>query len=297
MLLPDLYQAILARRSVRQYDRQPLDQAVLAQVQVGISAVQPLIPENEFWAVQRDDVLRADLVSVLGAYGHLVTPPHAIVPYGIGETHVLEDLGYRVEQIAVHLTRLGIGSCYIGTLPREAEARTRFGLPEGARIGALLVFGYAATGLGGRTLNALVRAVAGATSRLPLECIFFQDSFEQPALPPTWLTPVIEAARVAPSACNAQPWRFLWRAGQLHLFVTRYNRRYGKGASQAYCFYDAGICMANIVLALQSFGLSAGWTMYRSAETSDIPSHPADLYPIAKLELPEDSLRHKLGTS
>ena len=264
-------------------------------MQAGISAVQPLVPENEFWAPQRDDVLRADLVSILGAYGHLVTPPHAIVPYAVGQVYVLEDLGYRTQQIVVHLTRLGIASCYIGTLTHENEARTRFSLPEGARIGALLVFGYAATGVGGRALNALVRTVAGATHRLPLESIFFEDDFQQPTSPPQWLQPVIEAARFAPSACNAQPWRFLWQAGQLHLFVTRHNRRYGKGASQAYCLYDAGICMANVVLALQAFGLSVRWSMYQPGEIGDVPTHPADLRPIARLKLPAGDLADKLG--
>lgn len=291
----DLYQAILARRSVRQYERQSLNEAMLAQVQAGISAVQPLVPENEFWAPQRDDVLRADLVSILGAYGYLVTPPHAIVPYAVGQVHVLEDLGYRTQQIVVHLTRLGIASCYIGTLTHENEARTRFSLPEGARIGALLVFGYAATGVGGRALNALVRTVAGATHRLPLERIFFEDDFQQPTSPSQWLQPVLEAARFAPSACNAQPWRFLWRGGQLHLFVTRHNRRYGKGTSQAYCLYDAGICMANVVLALQAFGVSARWSMYHPGEIDDVPTHPADLCPIARLKLPAGDLADKLG--
>jgi nitroreductase len=282
----DLYRAIQRRCSVRRYDREPLDAITLVKVREIVAGVKPLIPQNRFEAAVRDDMVHEDLISVLGAYGRLVTPPHALAPYVIGDLHPLEDLGFRVEQIAVRLAVLDIGSCFIGTLAAEDKARFRLGLPEGARIGALLVFGRPAVAVGGRAINTLIRSVLGRNHPPPVERFYFQDTFDNPAVPPEYLAPILEAARYAPSACNVQPWRFLWHQGQLSLFVTRDNPRYGSGTRQQYRFYDGGICMANLSLAMEAFGMEGQWVMWDGIERR-LPEHPASLLPLASLVVEE----------
>lgn len=282
-----LYEAILARRSVRRYDSRPLDEGTLAQVEEIVSRVKPLVLENRFEVLIREHPPGEDLVAVLGGYGRFVTPPHYLGPYMLGQEHLLEDLGYRVEQIAVGLSALGIGSCYIGTLRREEEVQVRFGLPEDARIGAFLIFGRPSGTLGGRAFNTLMRWGAGASRKLSAARIFFQDSFDNPVTPFPAVSPLIEAARHAPSAVNAQPWRFLWHDGRLYLFVTRHNRRYGSGPQQRYSLYDGGICMANVTLALEALGMEGRWVMLSGTEP-DMPEHPAHLRPMATLLLEQN---------
>jgi len=276
----ELHQAILARRSVRRYDETPLDEAILDQVREIATAAQPLVPENRFTVLLRDVAEGENLGETLGAYGRFVSPPHYLVPYIVGARHPLMDLGYRVEQIAVRLAMLGIGTCYIGALPREDTVRARFSLPAEARIGAFLIFGRPSTALGGRAFNATMRRVFGATNKLPADRIFFQDTFDHPAGPPKELVPLIEAGRNAPSAADAQPWRFLWRDGQLYLFVTTNNARYGMTGSSLYYWYDGGICMGNVALALEALGMAGQWVLLDGAEALDYPS---DLEPLARL--------------
>jgi nitroreductase len=279
-----LYQAILARRSVRRYARDPLGADILERVGAIVAGAKPLLPDNDFAVLTRDVAPGEDLAADLGAYGRLVTPPHYLLPYGTGEEHVWTDLGYRVEQVAVRLTELGIGTCYVGCLAREEAVRARFGLPETAHIGAFLVFGYPATSVGGRAVNSAIRRVVGAVNRLPPERIFFQGSFEHPARPDGEIASLIEAARATPSADNAQPWRFLWLEGMLYLFVRRHNRRYGPEHHQAYRYYDGGICMGNLSLALEALGRAGHWTML-DGEDPLLPDCPPDLEPLAKLTL------------
>jgi nitroreductase len=283
----DLYQAILARRSVRRYEARRLDAETLAQAQEIVSGVKPLVPGNRFEVLMRDVAPGEDMVQTMGGYGRLVSPPHYFVPYGVGETHVLTDLGYRVEQIVVRLTALGIATCYVGSVGREEAVRALFDLPDAARIGAFLSFGHPATGLRGRAVNTMVRRMAGATNKLPAERIFFHETFDQPATPPKDLAPLVEAARLAPSAGNAQPWRLLWHSGvlpstgTLYLFV-QLKGRYSTGGFGAYRFYDGGICMGNVALALEALGMAGHWELPAGAEL-DWPDHPADLEPLAKL--------------
>jgi hypothetical protein len=282
-LATDQYQAILNRRSVRRYDPEVLDADSMLLVQQIIESVEPLVPENDFHVLHRPGMLiDKDFIGSMGAYGYIVSPPHALAPCAVGDRFTLVDLGYRVEQIVIGLTRLDLGSCYIGTLGREALVRTRLKLPQGSRCGALLVFGHAATSIGGRALNNLLRSVPKGNARIPENQIFFKDSFDEPCEAPEQLRPLITAGRSAPSAINAQPWLFLWRDTQLHLFVKRENSKYGRGAGQDYRFYDGGICMANISLAMQALDIDGHWVL-PDERSYDAPQHPADLQPLAAL--------------
>jgi nitroreductase len=272
----------LARHSVRRYDSRPLDSDTLALVRNLVEEVKPLVPANRFEVLTRNLASDEDYVRAAGAYGRIFGAPHCLVPYIVGESYPLVDLGYRVEQIAVGLARLDIGSCYLGALKREDVIRSRFGLPGAARIGALLVFGHPATDLGSRALNAVTSFAVGATSKHPPERLFFRDTFDRPAVPPDEWMPIVEAARSAPSAVNAQPWRLLWRDDTLYLFVRRENPRYGRGSATEYRFYDGGICMGNIALAMEALGRPVQWRLLFESDP-DVPPHPPHLQPLATL--------------
>jgi len=278
----DLYAAILSRRSVRRYAQEPLDSETLAQVQHLAESARPLVPTNHMIVGRRDDLIRQDLVTLLGGYGRLITPPHALAPYIVGDRYLLTDLGYRVEQVVVRMTALGIGSCYIGALPKEEEIRRRLDIPSGGRIGAFVVFGRPAESLTGQSFNRLLRTALGRTREPELSRFFFQDSPDNPAQPPEALRPLILAAARAPSACNAQPWRFLWHADRLVLFVTRNNPKYGDGRSEEYCLYDGGIAMANMMLAMEAQGMTGQWQLLEPDDWA-VPTHPSDWFPLASL--------------
>ncbi len=278
-----LYAALLNRRSVRRYDRQPLSEETLAAVRRWGTEASGLVAQNRYTLLVRDVVTGSDLVEALGAYGRMLSPPHFLVPYMVGEDHVLLDLGYRTQQLVIRMWEEGIGSCYIGALDRETTLRALFVLRRDARIAAAVIFGRPASSLG-RGINAVMRTAMGSTARLPVEKIFFNKSFSRSALPSRNLEPLITVARQTPSALNVQPWRFLWWKKQLWLFVRRKNPRYGAGDKQDYRYFDAGLCMANVTLALRALKREGAWSLLAKTE-SDLPPHPAELEPIAVLRL------------
>ena len=278
----NLYQAILNRRSIRRYDKTPLDKETLAQVDHITDQARPLVEDNRCRVMRRDVVDGEDLTVAIGGYGHVVSPPHYLVPYIVGDTRPLVDLGYRMEQMAVRLARIGIGSCFIGTLERESNLRVRFRLPREAHTAAILLFGRPVQNLGGRAVNAVIRRATGGANRLPLEEIFFDTDFDHPAKPPAKLKKIVQAARQAPSALNTQPWRILWRDGALYLYVRRDHPNYEK-EDPRYRYVDGGNCMANITLALEAVNLAGDWERY--APTLRFPKPPASLEPLAKLML------------
>jgi len=279
----DLHDAILSRRSVRRYRPEPLDRETLALIDDIVARARPLVPENRFRVLRRDVVTGEDLIAAMGGYGRILSPPHYLVGYAIGERHPLIDLGYRMEQIAVQMVQLSVSMCFIGNLGREENVRIRFRLNRDARMGAFLIFGRAAQTGPDRTINAAIRRASGGAKKQNAGEVFYNGSFRRPSAPPKALARLINAGNAAPSANSAQPWRFLWRDDVLTLFVRRHNSRYGrKPALQAYRYFDGGTCMANMMLAMEGTELLGDWDLLDDGQVG-IPEHPEALEPLAKL--------------
>jgi hypothetical protein len=281
----DLYQAILSRRSIRRYRDQALDSELLLMLDDVVSHVRPLIPANRLRVMRRDVVSGEDLIAAMGGYGRVLSPPHYLVGYILGSRLPLVDLGYRMEQIAVQMVQLGVSMCFIGSLNRMENVRVRFRLSQEAHLGAFLIFGYDAESVADRTINAVIRRTSGGATKLTADMIFYDGSFGAPSTPPKELAKLIEAGRRAPSANNAQPWRFLWHDGTLYLFLKRHNNRYGnKPGLQDYRYFDGGTCMSNITMALETLPLSGQWRLLDGVQRA-LPEHPNTLEPVAALRL------------
>lgn len=274
-----MYDAILDRRSVRRYEARSLPAETLVQIKQEIAAINPLDPENKISILLRDSRKGEDLATVVGGYGKILSPPHYLVPTMTGNRFALTDLGYCTQRLVLRLTALGIGTCYVGTVGQEEKVRRQFELSVNSRVGALVAFGFPAGGVG-HVVNQVIRKSVGATNKLPAEKIFFNNSFDQPASPTAALAPLIEAARLAPSAMNLQPWRLLWKGDTLFLFVAS---RYPKSKAD-YRLYDGGICLANLSVALEALGGTADRQLL-SGDEPNLPPHPADLLPLARLHI------------
>ncbi|MGD8759060.1 MAG: nitroreductase family protein [Anaerolineales bacterium] len=278
-----LFRAILARRSVRRYHPKPLDTSKLDRVTELIHGLEPLVAENDFRVVFRDGFrIDAQFMQGVGAYGRIISAPHALAPYVVGPKAPLLDCGYRTQQLVARMTALGLATCYVGTLGREEISRAALDLPAASRCAAILVFGNAATSAGGRAVNAIIRGIAKAGWGTRDEAVFFRNAFDNPGEPPQFLQPLIMAALASPSAVDARPWRFLYRDGVVHVFVRRHNPRYGRGVRQKYRYYDGGIGMANIALAMKPLSIEGSWSLEIEAGGID---HPASLEWLAALHL------------
>ncbi len=259
-----LYRAILERHSVRRYDNRRVPEETRRAIVEFAIRIRPLVPANRFsYSVEPIIGKNEDLAAVMGGYGKLVSARHLVLPMAQGESHVTEDFGFRAEQLVVHLTRLGLGSCYIGALGHEAEALDRFEAPVGARVPAVIVFGYPASGTIGRNFNRSIRAALGANHPSPFDRTAYRDRMGLPARLTGFQEKVLDALRRAPSAGNSRPWRVVLRHGICYLSVkldTPYYR-IAKATAKGYHLVDAGIGMANISLALAAFGADAEWTL------------------------------------
>ena len=172
-----LREMIYKRKSVRKYTAQKVDSSTLFQIQQFIDKAKPLYPRLK---TRIELVERSKIKSPFPW-----TPPHAIVAYGELKDGAYENAGFILQQIELYLETLGLGVCWLGMgKPDVCVAEAKDG---GLKYLIMLGFGYPD--------EPLFRE-ASQFKRKTLEEI--ADRTDER----------LEAARLAPSSVNSQPWYF-----------------------------------------------------------------------------------------
>jgi nitroreductase len=257
----DLYEAILARRSVRMYERTPLPEPVLNEIRTAVEAVDALNPDLPFSCRVQAVGAGDDVVAAIGGYGRLLSIPHVLVP-AIGDgPNSLVDFGYRVERLVIRLTQMGLGTCWLGALTHRETVVARFHPDEGTTIAAIIAFGRTAQNTASRAVNSAIRSVVGATRKKPVADFTWRERVGNPTALTQIEAKVLEALRASPSTGNTQPWCAVLSDGQLFLGVRSDSRYYQLSGNVGYDQVDAGIGMANVTLALEALKCPARWQL------------------------------------
>ncbi len=281
----EFYQAILDRYTVRQYEQQVFSQEEYDLLDTLIDNVQSLLPDNTVTFLQLHEITPVDLLVAQGPYGTFVNSPHVLLPYTVSQQFPLVEIGYQAQQVVLRLFQAGIGSCYLGTAGRENSVIRHFDLPVNASMGASLVIGKPKQS-DFRSIANYFRKPGNPTKRMAFENFFFIDHFGQSGEVPASIVLVMEAARRAPSATNAQPWRFVLLDDWLYLYVVPkvYPFVLSPRHRNTYALHDAGLVMANMSMAYEALGEQREWVLY-DFDIHSFPEFPKDVLPVAKIQV------------
>ncbi len=248
----DLLAAMQQRVSVRSYDGHPVEQDLLERLSGLAGAAGHLtgVPPR-IALVSGVERTRRVLTYMIGSYGLVQNPPHLLVGVLPEESDVARlDLGYVLEQVVLEATHLGLGTCWVSGSYDAQRAGDAVGLAPGEVAAAVCALGYPARDRRGRFHSRAVRWLAGGHRRKPLTGIVFSDRWGEPWSPgeadPTLVT-ILEHARLAPSAVNRQPWRFILRSDHVALALVQPAP------------IDGGIVMAHFALASSALGRDGRW--------------------------------------
>ncbi|MEW5762694.1 MAG: nitroreductase family protein [Bacillota bacterium] len=239
--------AIGRRRSRRLYQARPVEPALLADLEALCRDFRPF-PEARavLVAAPAADVFRG----AVGSYGKVKGAP-AVIAF-IGDTaspHVYEKVGYTGEGLVLEATRLGLGTCWVGGFFRPETAARLAGVRGSEWVVAVTPVGYAA---GVWSVEEKVMTGFGRTHRRrPLAELV---TGPPPGAWPPWAHAALEAARLAPSALNRQPWRF--RVGEEGITVAVDNLRDSYGIPRR---LDCGIAMLHLELGALAAGTRGAW--------------------------------------
>jgi nitroreductase len=277
---PEQYRNLLARTSCRRFDSAPLDEETLQTIQQGLSNIESLQNGNRIKFHMLNKPEKSQLAVAQGAYGRFIVSSHLMIPYIEKSIDSLVELGFQSQQAVILLQNLGLGSCYVGAHGRVHKLQHEFAISDNAHLAAVLIYGKPAGSEIYKNLNQSYRSLIGSRKRKAIEEILLEPIPPGNALSAE-CNAILEGGRWAPSATNAQPWRLLPIDGEFQLFTNpaAYPIVLNAGSKLMYALYDAGIFMANILLAARAFNIPAKWTLEHQTH---IPNQKA-LLPIARL--------------
>jgi hypothetical protein len=167
--------------------------------------------------------------------------------FGAVRQDALSAAGYLGEALILEAVRLGLGTCWIAGMFDKAGAATLARLHAGERVVAVTPLGYPTSRQPGD--ERFMRRMTKASARLSVEKIapgVLDGGW------PAWAVTAVQAARLAPSGANRQPWRFRMDAGSLVL--SRTEKLYWTWP------VDIGIVRLHVELGAAHEGVVGAWT-------------------------------------
>ena len=194
------YEAIFARKSVRKYHMRELSGQLLEQVERCCQDTTTTLfgdMEVEYRIFKYND----HVIRTVSPF--TVKAPYYLALYIKPQPKAGMNAGYIMQQISLYLVTIGLGSCFIGGRILKKKYQT-VGDKEPMLI---LAFGEAREPVTRKPVDA---------RRLPLNelCVYKE-------VPRQWMKQLLEAAQMAPSSMNSQPWRFVVYDNRIHIFSVK----------------------------------------------------------------------------
>ncbi len=260
----ELIEAIKRRISIRAYADRPVEDGLKKEIRALLGAHRsgPFGNRVRMALVDLSDMEQAE-TRQLGTYG-FITGARLYLAAAVREgPGAMPDAGYCMEQAIVGITRLGLGTCWLGGTFKRASFARRMDMADGEVIPAISPVGYAHDRRTAR--ERVMRRFVGADQRKPWEELFFEGSLGRPLRGEAAgrYSVALECLRLAPSASNNQPWRIVKakEAAAFHFFLKR-TRGYARLLKAADLqLVDMGIAMAHFEMAARESGLDGAWSV------------------------------------
>ncbi len=248
------YEAIPLRRARRSFQTRQIPADVLD------TLVKVAAQSRPFGDIARVVVVREApqrlFMGVVGSYGGISGSPSALAFVGkAGAPHVQAAVGYTGEGVVLEATALGLDTCWVGGLFSSRHATMLGGVAASERVYAVSPLGFAAEHITPK--ERVVFRMGRSKSRRGLSEI-------APGVEtwPEWARAGVDAARIAPSAMNRQPWRFRFEDGAVIVSVVdgdtqRVSKR-----------LDCGIAMLHFELGAGSAGIDGSWELLDGPEVA-----------------------------
>jgi nitroreductase len=198
----------------------------------------------------------------LGTYGFIKNPQAYLV--GITENNKMSllDFAYVFEKLVLHLTDLGLGSCWMGGTFNRNSFERAIDLPQGKFIPCITPIGYPHRKQ--RLFDTAVRIAVKADNKKPWDRLFYDGKFGVPltreeagelAIP-------IEMVRLGPSASNKQPWRLVLSRDKRHChFFLEHTPNYSTSLGYDMQLLDMGIAMCHFESACRELNIPGQWVL------------------------------------
>ncbi len=236
----ELYHYIFKRKSIRNYDLTPLDDITLKEISEYINSLKPICGDikTEFKIISADYVKRRMMKEA----------PHYIAVFSEVKSGYLTNVGFMLQHVDLFFSANGLGCCWQGIPSPTRELLNSSNL----EFVIFIAFGKP------KDPESLHRINISEFKRKALGEITDIDGADE----------LLEAARIAPSATNSQPWFFTGNKNLIHAcsvepgFIKRFTKKYVP--------IDVGIAICHLQIAAEHFGKKTEIVFDKTAE-ADAP--------------------------
>jgi len=263
---PDIFHIIQSRTSVRSYRKKAVSPALAGEIRAYLEAASG---DLLFGSAVRFGWVPAaagdpEALKRAGTYGVIRNPAAFVTGMVRPGPMALVDLGYAMEKVVLYLTRIGLGTCWMGAFFKKGRFAEKTAAAPDEEIPAILCLGYPAPKR--NRVDRFIRRHAGSDHRLPRESLFFYGDFNTPQAVSgkKGFGEILDMVRLAPSASNRQPWRVLQAAesDDFHFYLYRdpaYARKLRAVGAADLQQVDMGIAICHFDVTARACGRKGGW--------------------------------------
>ncbi len=250
------YPAIARRRSRRQFEQRPVEPNLLEHIRSICSEFRPFTQAKAVLVTHSTDSVFKGAIS---HYGKIKNAPAFTAFIGnVEDPHMNEKIGYTGEGVILEATSLNLGTCWVGGFFKPEVAASLAHIGKNEKVLAVTPIGYAREEW---SLEEKIMTGFGRKhQRKPLTELV--TGLEETKWPP-WIKISLEAARLAPSALNRQPWRFSVEQGHITVSVDSLKDTYNIPKR-----LDCGIAMLHIEVAAFNSGVHGEWEFLNAPEVA-----------------------------
>lgn len=198
----NLYDAIHIRKSIRNYSKESVEEKLKEHILEFAAHLFPLNKQNLCYKIAE----RIQLKKLPGIFSPQA--PYYLTVYAEVCNGYEVNVGYVLEQIVLYMTVKGLGTCFMGEV---VYAET---IPNMIPV-ASLAFGWSKS-------KKIYREEEKA-DRLSIKSLCTIKEEITPEI-----LRILQAARLAPSSFNSQPWRFVVYQNRVHIFCRNKKRIWKK---------------------------------------------------------------------
>ena len=241
------YPAIFKRRSRRSFAPKLIEPDLLAKLQTLCAEFRPFPHARAVLVAESADKV---FKGAIGPYGKVKGSPAFIAFIGdMSSNSVQEETGYLGEGIILEATALHLATCWVAGFFHPEVVASLIKLDKSERVLSVTPVGYANKLL---SLEERLMTGFGWTHRRKSLSKLAKSSEQKEW--PEWIKKALEAARMAPSAINRQPWRFLITEDGITISVDRIGRDFNVARR-----LDCGIAMLHLELAAMNYHIRGNW--------------------------------------
>jgi nitroreductase len=202
---------------------------------------------------------------VIGGYGKVKGAPAFVAFIGnMDDPFVQEKVGYTGEGIILEATALGLNTCWVAGFFRPEIVASLTEVSNKERVLAVTPVGYARESESWE--EKLMTRFGRSRNRLPISKLVGGLPKEQW---PNWINVSLEAARLAPSAVNRQPWGFNVQYDSITVFVRTSGPEFNVSKR-----LDCGIAMLHMEVAAVNSGYKGEWEFLPSPQVARFRIRP-----------------------